>query len=205
MIGNLVRYTAPTAAPITLAQAKEHLRVDHTADDDYITALIDAAVEHLDARAGILGGFCLVEQVWEWSIDGFPAAGAIELPLAPVQSIDLVSYRDANGDSQTLASSVYGLAFRHGLGRFYLKDGQDWPSTDNDPESVTVRMTVGHTATSSPIDYGENVPAGLLAAIRLHVGMLYQNRESIVTGTIAIELPLAYRALTAPHIIKRVG
>ena len=35
--------TAPSYYPISLAQAKDHLRVDHTDDDGYIQALIAAA------------------------------------------------------------------------------------------------------------------------------------------------------------------
>lgn len=51
----LKRITAPTIEPITLAIAKAHLRVTHTAEDTLIPIYISAAVSKLDGKDGLLG------------------------------------------------------------------------------------------------------------------------------------------------------
>ena len=63
-----VLVTAPAAEPLTLAEAKLHLRVDDTADDALIGALITAARQHAehDTRRA------LVTQTWKLALDASP-------------------------------------------------------------------------------------------------------------------------------------
>ena len=93
--------TAPSSEPITLAEAKLYLRVDTTADDALITALITAAretVERYTSRA-------LVTQTITQVLDCFPGFG-FRLAVHPVQSITSITYKDSNGSDQTLADTV---------------------------------------------------------------------------------------------------
>uniref|UniRef100_UPI002AFFC390 head-tail connector protein n=1 Tax=Hoeflea sp. TaxID=1940281 RepID=UPI002AFFC390 len=84
-----VLVTPPAILPVSLAEARLHLRVDEDADDTLITSLIGAAVDHLDGWTGILGQ-CLVEQEWRQDFDAF--ASCLSLPLGPVTSITSVDY-----------------------------------------------------------------------------------------------------------------
>ena len=89
---SLTLIAAPILEPMTLAEAKLHLRVDGTDEDDLITALIVAArrrAEHLLTRA-------LITQTWELTLDEFPAAD-IQLPKPGVLSIVSVKYLDSAG------------------------------------------------------------------------------------------------------------
>lgn len=183
----LRRVSGPGVDPVTLAEAKLHLRVDVDDDDAYITALIGAAremVEEVLRRA-------LISQDWQLTLDTWPSS-PFELPLPPLQSA-VVDYTDLAGASHTLATTVYGVDSASEPGRVYLKDGQTWPSeTLAEAGGVQVTFTAGYG------DAGEDVPQALRQALLLLVGHLYENREA-VTDTRALQTtPLAFEYLLWP-------
>lgn len=188
-----VRTVAPAADVVSLAEAKAHLRVEHTAEDSLITALIAAATQHLDGWSGVLGR-CLVTQTWRQSFDGFPVAGVLRLPFPDVQSV-VVTYTDAAGDPQTVDSANYHLV-NAVCGAFVaLASGAAWPSSATQPDAVGVTFVAGYGNAAA-------VPAPIKAAVLLHVGNLYENRSAVDDGALA-PLPLAYDALIAPY--RRMG
>ena len=91
----LKRIAAPAAEPVSLATAKAHLRVTHTAEDALIPLYISAAVSKLDGKDGLLGR-AMITQDWQLSLDSCPCDGAIELPLPPLQEVTFVKYFDSD-------------------------------------------------------------------------------------------------------------
>lgn len=186
------RITPPSALPVSLEEAKAHLRVDTTDEDLLITALIQSVTEHLDGWSGTLGR-CLVEQTWTAKFSAFPCAGLIRLPLAPFAPSPaiVVTYIDDAGASQTLSSSKY-QAFEDDLGPMLgLVAGETWPTTKETPDAVTVEAKFGY---GDPKD----VPASIKAAVLLMVGDLYINREAkisnkLITNQTAAMLLAPYR------------
>lgn len=171
-----VAVVTPPSEVVSLVEAKAHLRVDHADEDILIEALVAAATARLDGPGGILNR-ALSTQVLRATIDGFPAE-PLALRYEPIQSVDLVQYTDPDGDTLTVGASVYELTAD---GRLQLAYGQAWPSVRDPAEPVTIRYTAGYA----------DLPKPLRAAILLMVGDLYAYRESIVTGTIAAELPIS--------------
>ena len=192
---NLTRATAPAATPVSLAEVKDHLRVEHNEDDALITLYLGAAVAHLDGDEGILGR-ALVTQTWDQTIDDFPHGDDLALMLAGVQSVTSITYRDMSGATQTFPAESYMLRHRHGLTWVHLKDDYTWPETDDEPGAVTVRFVAGYGDAAA-------VPAALKAAMLLHVGHMYENREPVIIGQSVASLPMAYDALVAPYRVRR--
>lgn len=135
--------TAPAAEPVSLADAKAHLRVDHAADDDLIAALIAAAREDAEHRLGR----ALVMQTLEQVCDAFPADGDIELPNPPLASVTSVKYLDSDGVEQTLSTSLYDVDSDSAPGEIHRAYGVTWPSTRCVENAVRARYVAGYAAT----------------------------------------------------------
>ncbi len=102
----LFRETSPAELPVSIFEARSHLRVDHSEDDALIAGYIAAATDALDGRDGLLGR-ALVTQRWRLVLDAFPA-GPIVLPLPPLRSVLSLSYNPLSGGSAvTLSPSTY--------------------------------------------------------------------------------------------------
>ena len=129
--------TPPAAEPLSTAEAKLHLRVDHSADDALITALIVAAREHVENY--LVGS--LVEQTRAVYLSAWPYS-PFRLPCGPVQSIESVKYEDENGDTQTVDSSIYYLTPG---GEIALDYCQRWPTARTRGEdAITITYKTGY-------------------------------------------------------------
>ncbi len=197
-----VLVTAPIEEPVSLAEAKLHLRVDYSNDDLLIAALITAARQHAenDTRRA------LVTQTWRQVLDQFPAPGVnigsanwygpqwgnspgplttlradgrtgfeIYLDHSPVVSVDSLQYIDQDGVTQTLASSAYKLDSVTAPARLVPAYGTTWPSTRNEINAVSVTYTCGFGAAAA-------VPETIKRWMLLRIGALYENREEVATG-----------------------
>lgn len=179
--------TAPATAPVSLSEAKEHLRVVGTDDDAKIEALIAAAAQHLDGWQGVLG-MAIGEQTWAQEFDEFRSS--LPLPLSPVMSIESVTWKDDGGDVQTVAAADYTLLRDGGgTGRVAFRKGFEFPTGLADRQAVRVEYVAGH----------ETPPAPIKAAILLLIGHWFENREQVVIGTITSSLPFAVEALIASY------
>jgi uncharacterized phiE125 gp8 family phage protein len=159
--------TPPASLPVSLDEALAHLRVDHTDEDAKISALIQAATDHLDGWSGILGR-ALMTQTWELVLPGFPGAG-IEIPLGPVQSVTSVTYVDPAGQAQVVSASDYYVSARS-TGAV-VAPLTPWPGALDRVDAVAVRFVAGFGNAAS-------VPAPIKAAILLMVGDFYRNTEA---------------------------
>lgn len=177
--------TPPAAEPVTLAQAKSHLRVDHTNDDALISSLIVASrgyCENFTARA-------FITQTWELVIDEFPA-NEIMIPLPPLQSVVSISYDDPAALETVISSSSYAVDTVSQPGWVLPPANVGWPSTFDSINTVRIRFIAGYApGTTSPVDLAENVPQSIKAAILLYVGQLYENRENVIVGAVINTMP----------------
>jgi len=185
--GKLVLKTAPTTTPISLAEAKSFLRIDSDFDDDntYITSLINVAtsmVEEFTRRR-------LITQTFNIFYDEFPPY--IDLQIGEVASVTHIKYYDTSNALQTLATSNYDVDTKIRPGRIYQSEDGDFPNTYERPNAVEVEFIVGASAS--------DIPAPIIQAIYVIIGRYFENRQDVVTGTIASELPLMVNHLLTPY------
>lgn len=196
----LYRVTAPATAVVSVADMKEHLREDGSGQDDLIEELIAAAVAHIDGGDGWLQR-ALIDQTWDLKLDRFPSCGFIRIPLPPLIEVVHLKSIDADGVEQTFDDANYRVVGAGGKwpAKIYLVSGESWPTVASQwPEPIAVRFRAGYLDSSESPAVAA-VPADIKAAIKLTVGHLYANRESVVIGQTAVELPMAAEALLARY------
>lgn len=185
--------TAPAVEPITLAEARAHLRATATDEDALIQAWIIAARR----RAESITWRALCTQTWDWFLDAFPCSGeALEVPFPPLQSVTSISYVDDAGATQVLATSEYQVDSKAQPGRIAEAYSKTWPSTRVQMNAVTVRFVAGY-------GLADKVPWEIRAAMLLMVGHFYEHREDVSVGNIVNVMPRSADDLLAPYRIVR--
>jgi uncharacterized phiE125 gp8 family phage protein len=183
-----VRTVAPASPLVTLDDAKAHLRVDGSDEDELIGGVIASAIQHLDGRDGITGR-ALVTQTWRLDTCS-PPSSRIYLDVPPVQAISQVQYR-SGGQLVTWASNQWRLAFEGRRAKLVANDGVSWPGTDDREDAWQVTFVAGYGA---PAD----VPAPIRSAALLLIGSWYQQREQHLAGSVS-ELPVGVDRLLTPY------
>jgi uncharacterized phiE125 gp8 family phage protein len=190
-------FAAADGEPISLDEAKAHLRVDIDDEDDLIVSCIAAARSHLEG----ITGRSFVSQTWDYTIDNeWPWAlnldtrcneQMIELPRAPLVSVTSITYVDTAGASQTLASNQYVVDGAGTIGRIYPAYDVSWPSVRSQKRAITVRFVAGYGTAVS-------VPEALKQALLLLIAHFYTQRETVVVGQVTA-VPMAVDSLVAPY------
>jgi uncharacterized phiE125 gp8 family phage protein len=101
----LVLTNGPSLEPVSLDEAKAHLRVDHLDEDVLIASLVTAARVHLETMLGL----SFITQHWNVVLDKWPDALAMALPLFPVQAITGLSLYDSDDVASLIDPSYYSL------------------------------------------------------------------------------------------------
>ncbi|HEV8445450.1 MAG TPA: hypothetical protein VGQ44_01475 [Gemmatimonadaceae bacterium] len=189
--------TPPVGEPLTLDEAKAHVKVDGPESDAELTRWISAArldVEVYTSRA------CLTQNV-DVTLSRFPwARRAIEIPIAPLQRVTGIDYLNASGDIIDLDPTLYAFDAPQGPyaapGRVMLAYGQyawPYPPAMEVLNGVTIHCVVGYG------DTGVAVPAALTAAMLLLIANWWLNREAgaIIRGSADV-LPYGVDRLLQP-------
>ena len=182
--------TPATSNPITLTEAKTHLKVDTTADDTFITNLIKSATSSAQEYTNRFFIQTTIQQVgdkWE---------DISNLFKSPVLSVTNIKYVSTDGILTTLNSSVYFLDDVNKPARIGLKPNQSYPEIIDSLNAVQVNYVVGLAAGPDEVD------EGIRQALLLTIGNWYQNRQAVVTGTIATELPMNAKFLLDQYKIQ---
>ncbi len=165
--------TPPAVEPVTIAEAKLQVRVDHALDDLLISNDILVARETIEKRSQR----ALITQTWDYWLDAFPTDDYLTIPLPPLQSITSIKYYDVNNTEFTLSVSDYFVDTKSEPGRVALADGASWPGTTlRKINGVAVRFVAGYGAA------GSSVPQMLRQVILFLVGHFYENREATSQG-----------------------
>lgn len=159
--------TQPSEEPITVEDAKLHLRIDHNDEDTEIEALIVAArihCEDITRRA-------FVTRTYTVELDAWPSDGVITLPYPPMIAVVAITYIDEDGNDYIFGGSNYLVDAP--TERIVLRRNAMWPT-------VTLQEVAGvRVAWSAGYGEADSVPVTYKAAIKLVLADLYENREAV--------------------------
>ena len=176
--------------PITTAQAKAALNIDHTDDDTLIGVYIAQARKKVETDTGR----AFINQTMTLYADSFSEfdKGIIYLPRAPLVSVTTIKYYNSSNVQTTWSSAEYQVDTGHEPGRVTTVSGYSYPTVYDRLNPVEIAYVVGYGADASLI---VNCPGEMMAALYMLIGHMYENREAVALGTIASKVPNGYDEL----------
>lgn len=185
----IVLIDAPAVTPISLADVKAHLRIEHSDDDTLLVRLIGAATAYTDVT-GALGHAMILQKWGQWVASAPPAS--VKLILGPVTQVSAVKYYDTDGELQTDTLSNYDVTGTSFESYVTPKAGFNWPVTQTRADAIRIEYTIGYGEAAS------DVPETLRHAILMLIGHWYENRENSATDKYE-QLPFGFDALVGMH------
>lgn len=101
----LILVTPPALEPVTLAEAKAHLRVDAADEDVLIQSLILTSRLQIEAALAL----ALISQSWTLTLDCWPQRGLLEMPIGPLQSVSEIRMIAADGTPSIVDPAGYDV------------------------------------------------------------------------------------------------
>ena len=215
--------TPPAGEPLTLDETKSYLKISNTAEDAWVTGVIQAVREACEA-------FCrraLMTQTWVWWLDAFPKTPAkggesgflsapvscfdasvreLLLPKPPLQSVTHLKTHAPDGTAAVFDPSRYLVDTASEPGRIVLRRNETWPADLREARAVEVEFLAGYGTAA-------DVPDALKQGMLLWIRLLYADKTWLfeagsqvpgLPGFNREDLPLPVRVLWEPYRLVRV-
>ncbi len=214
--------TAPAVEPISLAEAKLHLRIDTADEDGLLQSLILTSRLHIEVAVNL----ALITQNWSCYFDQWPQnlmgrrgplsppgaavtsldphtvlaanASTLRLPLNPIKSVDAIRVYADDGTFATLPVAGFAIDLFSRPVRIARRSGTHLPTPGRALNGIEFAITAGFGPT--PAD----VPSPIRQALLLLVAHWYEHRDPGEIGTAATYVPATISALLAPWTPARL-
>ena len=163
-IASLKSGTQPTI--LSLDDAKSHLNLTHSYQDDLIQSYIDVAISEAE------GYTSRALKTYSVTIKATAFIERFVLTLTPYQANLTIQYCNAGNALQTLDPSAYVLGYYFGEPVVYFNSKSTLPTTYNRQDAVIITYDAGYGT--------EAMPAQFTQFCKLLVGTFYENRTDSV-------------------------
>lgn len=178
--------TPPATEPLTLAEAKQFLRIEHNDDDAVISALIVAARTQVEVAARC----ALIAQTWRFVRDAWPTDGRLVLKRGPLLSVAAARVFDAEGGTIVVDPEAFALDKASSA---IAAPPWSLPAPGRSTASVEVDVVMGFGGSAA------SVPETLRQAVRLLLAYWYDRRGLGSAGMEGGAALPALAAMVAPY------
>lgn len=183
----LRRTVGPVAAPATAAEVMALGRITDTAD----TALVTRKIAQATAIVSEMTGRVVMAETWAYSVPAI-VRNDLVLPKSPVQSVESITYLDAEDVQQDATVSDFYLMKDEDRAVLRPKSGTAWPTANTDrDDAITITFVAGYTT----------VPDSIKQAVEMLALHLFENPDVVLSGP-ASEMPMGLRAMID---VDRIG
>ena len=184
---SLVLTSGPATEPVSVADAKAHLRIDGTAEDVLIGSLLLTSRLHIESALGL----ALLNQTWMLVLDRWPPGASLDIPIAPLQAVTAVRVRNASGAATLVPPTSYLVDIVSKPPRLVWNHAaQPYPGAA--ANGIEIDLAVGFGATAA------SVPAPLKHAILMLTAHWYEHRDPVEIGSSTLRIPDAVTDLIQP-------
>lgn len=186
----LTLLTGPAVEPLDLDDVKAHLRLDGSDEDALLASLIATSRSHIEAALGL----ALNTQVWRWQADCWPASGVVELMTRPLQVVNQVAVRNADGALHIIDPADYRVDVAGGR----VAPTARWPNPGVRLGGIEIEFAAGYGGAAS------DVPEPIRQALRLLVAHWYEVRNPVHIGSMVSRVPDTVSELLRPYRAVRL-
>ncbi|MCB1549189.1 MAG: head-tail connector protein [Hyphomicrobiaceae bacterium] len=190
----LVLTSGPLLEPVSLAEAKAHLRIDTDDEDIFLASLVTTSRLHVE----VVLSAALITQTWTLVRDAWPQGRILALPLRPLRGVTSISVRDGAGLLHPAPLSEFIVDTTAVVPRIVRKLGTSWPAPGLPANGIEIVFTAGYGDTAA------DVPAPIRQALLLLVAHWYEHRDPSEVGSETARVPSMITELLAPYTTRQL-
>lgn len=177
----------PAVEPVTLDEAKAHVRITGSSEDVLLSSLLLTSRLHVEAALSL----ALIAQTWTLLLDRWPRGDTVDIPLSPLQGVSAVRVKNALGAPVAIAPTNYLVDLASKPPRLVWGGGVR-PDPGVAINGIEIDILAGFGATAA------SVPAPLKHAILMLTAHWYEHRDPVEIGSASARIPDAISDLIQP-------
>lgn len=156
-----------TEEPVSIATVRSALRVEDNANEyDLLQRCVRTGRTLIENEYRTV----IMRRQFDYWLDAAPCERYVKPPYWPLVSVESIVSFDPDGAQTSMSSSDYIVDTATMPGRVCLANGASWPTSLRDYQAIRIRMTLGHSASST------GVPDPMVDAVLQVTAFLYEHR-----------------------------